>query len=153
MGLEPGGMYERGYPHGSGFSPGSHFYYSSTPICTAGGACTVQAVGELIRQYPTPSTCVLTPGCDPKPVSTGDRSFAWPVGTVTHTVRGSVVLNQTLEGHLLHDGMVVRCAAQRGGMIYVDSIGFGRGDLPGPNASGASFLWGFVDSRIQARFR
>jgi len=55
----------------------------------------------LIRKYPAPSACVLT-------------TFAFPVGTVSRQVSGSLVINRTIEGRrLLHDGTVMRFAFER----------------------------------------
>jgi len=140
--------YQRGEPHGSGLGSGTHWYDVENFACsTANGACTTAAVDSLIKQYPAPAACAITSDCFP--VKTGDESFALPVGSVTHTVSASLVINQTLPSHLLHDGMVMRSAVEQNGAIYVRSLGFGTGRFPGPNVSNAKALWEAVDSRIR----
>ena len=145
--------YQRGEPHGSGMGKGTHWYDVENYACSVSDSgCTTAAVDKLIKQYPAPTACVVMPGCTPTPVSTGDQSFAWPVGSVTHTVSSSLVVNQTQPTHLLHDGMVMRSSVERDGAIYVRSLGFGNGRFPGPNVSNAAALWGAVDRRIRNRF-
>ena len=144
--------YQRGEPHGSGFGSGTHWYDVENLACgLSQSGCSVGAVDALIKQYPAPTACVVTPGCTPSAVGTGDQSFAWPVGSVTHTVSPSLVINQTLPTHTLHDGMVMRFAVERDGAVYVRSLGFGTGRFPGPNVTNAAALWGWVDGRIRTQ--
>jgi RHS repeat-associated protein len=144
--------YQRGEPHGSGLGSGTHWYDIENFACSLSqSGCSVGAVDALIKQYPAPTACVITPGCTPSTVSTGDQSFAWPVGSVTHTVSSSLVINQTLDTHLLHDGLVMRSAIERNGTVYVRSLGFGTGRFPGPNVTNAPALWGLVDRRIRTQ--
>ena len=147
---ELGTLYQRGYPHGSGMGRGTHWYDIENPVCASSASGTVDSVNEQIRRYPAPSMCSVTPGCDAQPVRSGDRSFAIPVGFVEHQVSNTLVINQTIAGrHALHDGTVLRFAIERDGQIFVRSLGFGTGRLPGPNFSQAQRLWGAVDSQIR----
>jgi hypothetical protein len=104
---ELGNNYERGYPHGEGWGASTHYYYENSLLCST-SECTLEAASITLRKYPAPSGCVITPFCNPSEVFTGDRTYAFPVGTVEHTVYTSLVINQTLPGHLLHDGTVLR---------------------------------------------
>ncbi len=151
---ELGSLFQRGYPHGSGMGSGTHWYDLENRACASSESCTLDSVNAQIRRYPAPSMCSVTPGCDPRPVKTGDTSFAFPVGTVEHQVSNSLVVNNTIGGrHLLHDGTVMRFAIERDGAIYVRSLGFGTGRFPGPNFSQAQSLWGAVDAQIRKQLQ
>jgi hypothetical protein len=154
LGLEQGTLYQRGYPHGSPGLSGTHWYDVETKICGSSTSCTANAVNQAVRKYPAPSLCVLNGYCDPKEVKTGDITYAFPVGTVKHDVCDSLVINQTLPTHLLHDGMVMRFAIERDGTVYVRSLGFGEtGYLPAINHALAPAMWSTVDSRIKRQFK
>ncbi len=108
-------------------------------------------IDRNFREEPAPTFGLW--GAD-KPVNTGDESYAFPVGTVTHYLATgpngeSIVVNVTKNSHLLAPGIVVReLYYDDAGFAYIDETGVGTGDYKRLNLFLADGLWQENANRI-----
>ena len=126
-----------------------------TEICsTTQAGCTIEEVFCELRTYPAPGMW-----SNDTPVQDGEVNNAEigyrnttldDLGLVEHDVdeANSTVTNNTLPGHLLHPGTVVRSVEQVGDTIFVRTEGDGTGAYPYTNEILAEDLWTITDSQI-----
>lgn len=126
-----------------------------TEICsTTQAGCTLGEVFCELRTFPAPGMWSNT-----TPVQNGEVNNAEigyqnttvdDLGPVVHTVDevNRTVTNDTLPGHLLHPGTVVRSVEQVGDTISIRTEGDGTGAYPNTNEILAEDLWTITDSQI-----
>ncbi len=76
----------------------------------------------------------------------------WSLGPILHFVHANsrMVINETMNGHLLHPGEVRRRIIDDGVSIRIQTHGVGTGRAAIANVFFADFLWTSVDKRIEA---
>lgn len=83
------------------------------------------------------------------PVSTGSITAVDLFGNVSHIVDSNkrVLVNKTMQGHVLDQGYVIRHVWAEGRRNYIQSVGFGTGAMARVNELGANLVWGQVSLR------
>ncbi|EFO30072.1 putative YD repeat-containing protein [Roseibium sp. TrichSKD4] len=138
--------------------PNFHLYTLESPICNlSDGNCSVENVYEQLLKNPAPGM-----EQNNTPVVSGQISIADlglpgqidDIGPVRHIVNPAdySVRNDTVDGHILHPGSVVRRVVARDGKVFIQTLGEGTGALPRINEATAGVLWGNVDKFISRQF-
>ena len=100
--------------------PIQHQYSGQTYLCTVGPNCSRQRAEESLRRNAYPGQLLHSPVTSEATY----RKVLWSMPIETQG-SGSCIQNTTLDGHIFHDGKVVRSIVERNGKLYVNTEGSG----------------------------
>ena len=100
--------------------PIPHQYSGQTYLCTVGPNCSRQRAEESLRRNAYPGQLFHSPVTSEATY----REVLWSMPIETQG-SGSCIQNTTLDGHIFHDGKVVRSIIEKNGNLYVHTEGTG----------------------------
>jgi HK97 family phage portal protein len=116
---------------------GWHAYSTKeNEICAASLQCSREEIADYMSRYAVPGQDTSNPVVDGQTYFAWDRDTLLPGGFVRTKISedGLTIVNRTLQGHILYDGLIERRAVQAAdGSWHVTTLGIGNNVLPGMN--------------------